>query len=127
MSEANETFNFNGYGSSLTINVSAGDILNFNFTSNGGSDALSPVDNYTGTSLQGLGIFTKGNPQLDDFVSPLQVVLGYEDQFWINDDDDNHDDMLIRVDFLPVPVPATVWLFGSGLFGLVGVARRKKA
>lgn len=27
----------------------------------------------------------------------------------------------------PVPVPAAVWLFGSGLFGLVGVARRKKA
>jgi len=25
-----------------------------------------------------------------------------------------------------VPVPAAVWLFGSGLIGLVGVARRKK-
>ena len=27
----------------------------------------------------------------------------------------------------PVPVPAAVWLFGSGLIGLVGIARRKKA
>ena len=26
-----------------------------------------------------------------------------------------------------IPVPAAVWLFGSGLLGLVGVARRKKA
>mgnify|MGYP003572662002 FL=1 len=26
-----------------------------------------------------------------------------------------------------VPVPAAVWLFGSGLIGLVGMARRKKA
>jgi hypothetical protein len=26
-----------------------------------------------------------------------------------------------------VPVPAAVWLFGSGLIGLVGVARRKRA
>ena len=27
----------------------------------------------------------------------------------------------------PIPVPAAVWLFGSSLLGLVGVARRKKA
>ncbi len=25
-----------------------------------------------------------------------------------------------------VPVPAAIWLFGSGLIGLIGVARRKK-
>jgi len=29
------------------------------------------------------------------------------------------------VDLQPVPVPAAVWLFGSGLIGLAGVARRK--
>lgn len=33
---------------------------------------------------------------------------------------------LVR-DVPPVPVPAAVWLFGSGLLGLIGVARRKKA
>jgi len=27
----------------------------------------------------------------------------------------------------PIPVPAAVWLFGSGLIGLIGLARRKKA
>ena len=27
----------------------------------------------------------------------------------------------------PIPVPAAIWLFASGLLGLVGVARRKKA
>jgi hypothetical protein len=25
-----------------------------------------------------------------------------------------------------VPLPAAVWLFGSGLIGLIGIARRKK-
>jgi hypothetical protein len=29
--------------------------------------------------------------------------------------------------FSEVPVPAAVWLFGSGLLGLIGVARRKQA
>ncbi len=30
-------------------------------------------------------------------------------------------------DVAAVPVPAAVWLFGSGLLGLIGVAQRKKA
>lgn len=29
--------------------------------------------------------------------------------------------------YSPVPVPAAVWLFGSGLIGLIGIARRKKS
>ncbi len=33
--------------------------------------------------------------------------------------------MDLRIKLEPVPVPAAVWLFGSGLLGLVGVARRK--
>lgn len=33
--------------------------------------------------------------------------------------------MDLRLKLEPVPVPAAVWLFGSGLLGLVGVARRK--
>ncbi len=28
---------------------------------------------------------------------------------------------------VPVPVPGAVWLFGSGLLGLIGIARRNKA
>ena len=37
------------------------------------------------------------------------------------------DNISITADVNAVPVPAAVWLFGSGLLGLVGVARRKKA
>jgi hypothetical protein len=32
-----------------------------------------------------------------------------------------------RHEINPIPVPAAVWLFGSGLLGMVGIARRKKA
>ena len=34
---------------------------------------------------------------------------------------------LVPANLTVVPVPAAVWLFGSGLLGLVGIARRKKA
>ena len=35
--------------------------------------------------------------------------------------------MKLDVAFAPVPVPAAVWLFGSGLLGLVVMARRKQS
>lgn len=33
----------------------------------------------------------------------------------------------VTLNIATVPVPATVWLFGSGLIGLIGIAKRKKA
>ena len=33
----------------------------------------------------------------------------------------------VVIDTAVVPIPAAVWLFGSGLLGLIGVARRKRA
>ncbi|MCH8106682.1 MAG: VPLPA-CTERM sorting domain-containing protein [Proteobacteria bacterium] len=27
----------------------------------------------------------------------------------------------------PVPVPAAVWLFGTGLIGLIGISKRRKS
>lgn len=35
-------------------------------------------------------------------------------------------DLAFKLNGAVVPVPAAVWLFGSGLLGLIGVARRKK-
>jgi hypothetical protein len=37
------------------------------------------------------------------------------------------DNVSVTADVPAVPVPAAVWLFGSGLLGLVGVARRKRS
>ena len=38
----------------------------------------------------------------------------------------NHTTLAYVSDISAVPIPAAVWLFGSGLIGLIGVARRKK-
>jgi hypothetical protein len=35
------------------------------------------------------------------------------------------DGSVLQVDVTVIPVPSAVWLFGSGLLGLVGIARRK--
>jgi len=49
----------------------------------------------------------------------------------INDGDDEINGVMgLRADLTPisnVPVPAAIWLFGSGLIGLLGLSRKKKA
>lgn len=32
----------------------------------------------------------------------------------------------LAVDLAPIPVPAAAWLFGTGLLGIVGIARRRR-
>jgi hypothetical protein len=51
-----------------------------------------------------------------DFYATRQEVNGYVPLV-------NFDNIVVSA----VPVPAAFWLFGSGLIGLIGVARRKKA
>jgi hypothetical protein len=50
------------------------------------------------------------------------IILGFND---IASVDADFDDLVLRVDVAAVPIPATAWLFGSGLIGLVGIKRRK--
>jgi len=118
ITEDNDSFNFDGYGNKITIEVSPGDVLDFSFQSATAS-ALTPVDNASGNNLEGLGIMT-GN-------GLSELVLGYNDNITLSGPgmDADYDDMLVRADFVAAPVPAAVWLFGSGLLGLIGAARRK--
>ncbi|MCG6900905.1 MAG: VPLPA-CTERM sorting domain-containing protein [Gammaproteobacteria bacterium] len=118
MTENNDSFNWDGW-QSFSINVAAGEILDFRFTSATAS-ALTPVDNASDTNLHGLGIMTSS--------STSDLVLAYNDNYRNTGPgmDSDFDDMLVRAEFTVVPVPAAVWLFGSGLIGLIGLARHRK-
>ena len=93
-------------------------MLDFNFNSTS-ARALSPVDNFSGSNLEGLGI-------MESTTTP-DLVLAYNDNY-LGYVDSDFDDMLVRAKFSStvVPVPAAAWLFSSGLLGLIGMARRRK-
>lgn len=50
--------------------------------------------------------------------------------FWLMEDigggDYDYNDLCASIKVTPTPVPAAVWLFGSGLVGLVGLRRKNK-
>ena len=80
------------------------------YTANTGAQA-GTHDNNGDTYFTVFGV--GGNPMVD---GPFQ---GFNANFDISS--------ITITDITPVPVPAAAWLFGSGLLGLVGVARRRKA
>jgi hypothetical protein len=63
------------------------------------------------------------DPTVDSDADPFS---GLSDLIYISGPGDVRDDVDAGMYRTVVPVPAAVWLFGSGLLGLFGVARRKK-
>ena len=72
----------------------------------------------SGTSSPSIGSTTISGAQETDLLAGLWYINIHTDAFPGGE---------IRGQVNVVPVPAAVWLFGSGLLGLVGVARGKKA
>ena len=87
----------------------------------GGSITLSDNANFTLGMDWGSGYFGDSNATLisspDTYLIVFDGVDGFQNPISGN---------TLAVDLAPIPVPAAVWLFGSGLLGLAGVARRKK-
>lgn len=61
-------------------------------------------------------------------VDEFTRIVRFEDLFSTNDQTGflaGHD-VRFTLQLTPVPIPAAVWLFGSGVIGLIGLARRRK-
>jgi hypothetical protein len=130
--------------SSVSYSLSSLSTAGAQITADGNIVTASELD----TSVLGLGFLNKGVDVGDTFgfLSPDGPLTQNSAVFTASNSFTGnlaYDLMVVKVDFalsadsavgisgfvqqLPVPIPAAVWLFGSGLLGLVGIARRKKA
>jgi hypothetical protein len=115
-----DTLNYNGYDAASLINLQNQPALTEFRLTLGGNGALSST-------------------QLPDYVPDLSLFTYREPQIaaWAVDPTDGNTRHLFTVRNLsftaiypntlnPIPVPAAVWLFGSGLIVFIGIARKKK-
>ena len=84
----------------------------------------TPVSPGTGECL--FNPVTGAAPFTDDDIAGSRLIDGPFPGFNINLDIGSGNSLTV-LSVSNVPVPAAVWLFGSGLLGLIGMARRKKA
>ena len=124
------TTNINGCveGACLNNDSSGGMLAQVDTTPNGNKflqdDGFPAADQGIGGSPFQDGPFPLMNPNFDvvtmtPFASDANASIAANCTFTLGDP--------CATTVSAVPVPAAVWLFGSGLLGLVGVARRKKA
>jgi len=139
-----ETFTADGSAFSfaesvLEITFVTDEFYDFNFgaefmTAFGSAAAEVSIINSVGTSIMDIYIE-------DDTASPYETVLAPADEYTLFVSMLADADLLSGPDFMTsdasglmffditpvvVPIPTAAWLFGSGLIGLVAVARRKK-
>jgi hypothetical protein len=85
------------------------------------SDSLNNTDN--GASSYTLTFDVGSSATLGTYL--IDVILAGDDAD-VSGDTRWYDATSFSVNVAAIPVPAAVWLFGSGLLGLVGVARRRR-
>ncbi len=64
---------------------------------------------------------------IEDFVTTLSVPIGSDPRGWLSPGEDTVWAVWSTQPAASVPIPATIWLFGSGLLGLIGIVRKKES
>ena len=111
----------------LTESGSVFDILKISITQNSSEYLIDTITSENISSYTSLSFDLTSLPGLD-------TMSSFNVEFYFDSIDSiGNDGAGVRVDNFSVgtptsvvPVPAAVWLFGSGLLGLIGLARRKK-
>jgi hypothetical protein len=92
-----------------------------NLTVNGFYDVIIGTPDITGISASGgVSLFAPTNWNFKRFEG--DIALCCSSRFWTY----NTKTALTPVNTSTVPIPAAVWLFGSGIIGLAGISGRKK-
>jgi hypothetical protein len=101
-----QSFTYNNYWEFL-VDATVGDVVTYDSYMRGTINGTAFDQGLSGTNLMNF-----------DATITFSHAPGYEDLILTADS---------GAPISPIPIPAAVWLFGSGLFGLIGVARRKQA
>lgn len=140
-----EQGDFSGYAATSGSAAVVSSFGSYNPTEGGQMALLDSVDGDSGVSTS-LYLNTQGNPGTDGSLISFDITANAGDTLtfdWVFSTDDyaplgdfafislvgtgaanGHYEVLAEI--TPVPVPAAVWLMGSGLLGLAGVARRSQ-
>jgi hypothetical protein len=106
-------------GSTINTSASSAGYLDFSFLGLG-----------TCCVLPGKLTNGEGNSGLNGGLALAVAMIGSTKAYLMFGDgfgDSDFDDMVVKVEVSPVPVPAAIWLFGTALIGLVGFGKRRKA
>ena len=83
---------------------------------------VPPDDTDNGASSYTLTFDAGSSATLGTYL--IDVILAGNDTPGVSGDSRWYDSTSFTVNVAAIPIPAAAWLFGSGLLGLVGVARR---